>query len=134
MIRTRSKGDAAAAQAFAVELAALCADDKCDDVRVVDVSGVSQICDFLVIASGTSDRQMKSVAQHLEDLGKSRGSPPFRSNRDEGTTWIVVDFVETVVHLFEPSQREYYDLEGLWSDGKAVDWQHLAGPRKSGRA
>lgn len=123
MIRSRSKSDAAASRAFAVELARACADDKCQDVVVLDVSAISQICDYLVIGSGTSDRQMKSVAQNLEDLGKEQGSPPFRSNRDEGTTWIVVDFVETVVHLFEPAQREYYDLEGLWRDGAVVDWR-----------
>ena len=47
--------------------------------------------------------------------------PPFRSDRDTGTTWIVVDFVDVVVHLFEPEQREYYDLESLWADGTPVE-------------
>lgn len=126
MIRTRSKSDATAVEAFAVELACRCAEDKCEQVRLLDVRGISQICDYLVIASGTSDRQMKAVAQHLEDMGKARGTPPFRSNRDDATTWVVVDFVETVVHLFEPAQREYYDLEGLWSDGRPVDWRRAA--------
>ena len=121
MIRTRSKGDAAASKAFAVELARTCVLDKCTDVRVLDVSGISQVCDFIVIASGTSERQMKSVAQELEDLGKERGQPPFRSDRDTGTTWIVVDFVDVVVHLFEPDQRAYYDLESLWADGTPVE-------------
>ncbi len=120
MIRTRSKGDPVAVQAFAVDLAKACVLDKCFDVTVTDVRGVSQVCDFIVIASGTSDRQMKSVAQALEDLGKERGQPPFRSDRDTGTTWIVVDFVDVVCHLFEPDQRAYYDLESLWADGKPV--------------
>jgi ribosome-associated protein len=121
MIRTRSKGDPAASQAFAVDLARECVLDKCQDVVVLDVRGLSQVCDFIVIASGTSDRQMKSVAQGLEDLGKARGTPPFRSDRDTGTTWIVVDFVDVVVHLFEPEQRAYYDLESLWADGISVE-------------
>jgi ribosome-associated protein len=123
MIRTRSKSDAAAVQAFAVDLARLAADDKCEDVVILDVRGISQICDYLIVASGTSDRQMKAVAQHMEDLGKERGTPPFRTNRDDATTWVVVDFVEIVAHLFEPTQREYYDIEGLWRDGKAIDWK-----------
>lgn len=126
MIRTRSTGDSAAIREFAIRLARLAADDKCDEVTLLDVRGLSQICDYLLIASGTSDRQMKAVAQHMEDLGKERGTPPFRSNRDEATTWVVVDFVETVVHLFEPSQRLYYDLEGLWADGKPVEWARHA--------
>lgn len=121
MIRTRSKGDPAASRAFAVDLAQACLLDKCTDVVVRDVRGVSQVCDYIVIASGTSERQMRSVAQALEDLGKARGQPPFRSDRDTGTTWIVVDFVDVVVHLFEPEQREYYDLESLWADGKPVE-------------
>lgn len=128
MIRTRSKSDAATVQAFAAELARLCADDKCEHVRLLDVRGISQICDYLIIASGTSDRQMKAVAQHMEDLGKARGSAPFGTNRDDATTWVVVDFVEIVAHLFEPSQREYYDLEGLWADGKEIDWKRAAPP------
>ena len=121
MIRTRSKGDPAASRAFAVDLAQACLLDKCTDVVVRDVRGVSQVCDYIVIASGTSERQMRSVAQALEDLGKARAQPPFRSDRDTGTTWIVVDFVDVVVHLFEPEQREYYDLESLWADGKPVE-------------
>jgi hypothetical protein len=50
----------------------------------------------------------------------------YRSSRDEGTTWIVVDFVEVVVHLFEPEQRLYYDLELMWSQAKRVDWRRGA--------
>ena len=121
MIRTKSKGDPAAVRAFAVDLARACMLDKCTDVTLSDLRGISQVCDYIIIASGTSDRQMKSVAQALEDHGKKIGQPPFRSDRDTGTTWIVVDFVDVVVHLFEPDQRAYYDLESLWADGIAVD-------------
>ena len=55
-------------RAFAIECARTCSDMKCTDVLVLDVAGLSQVCDFIVIASGTSDRQMRSVAQALEDL------------------------------------------------------------------
>jgi ribosome-associated protein len=123
MIRTRSKGDPAAVQAFAVDLARACLDDKCTDVVLLDVRGLSQVSDYVLVASGTSERQMKSVAQELEDLGKERGQPPFRSTRDLGTTWVVVDFVDVVCHLFEPEQRAYYDLESLWAEAKPVDWR-----------
>ena len=73
---------------------------RCEDVIILDVKGQSPICDYIVVASGTSERQMKSVAQTLEDLGKEQGNLAYRSSRDTGTTWVVVDFVETVVHLF----------------------------------
>ena len=95
---------------------------KCSDVIVLDVKGLSQICDYIVVASGTSERQMKSVAQGLEDMGKEMDNRHYRSNRDTGNTWVVVDFVETVVHIFEPEQRMYYDIESLWQNGSRVEW------------
>jgi ribosome-associated protein len=110
-------------RAFAIEAAQLLDDRHCEDVRLLDVRGVSQVCDYVLIGTGTSDRQMKSVAAELEDLGAENDNKVFRSSRDTGGTWIVIDFVDLVAHLFEPSQREYYDIETLWSDAKAVDWK-----------
>ena len=104
---------------------------KCTDVLVLDVSGLSQVCDFIVIGTGTSDRQMRSVAQALEDLGKERDEPPFRTNRDSGGTWVVVDFVDVVIHLFEPEQRFYYDIEALWKTGARVEWRRPGDPAAS---
>jgi len=127
--RPSSTSDPARAREFAIEAARSMHDLKCMDVTVLDVRGISQVCDFLVVGSGTSVRQMRSIAQECEDLGKSLGFPVYRSSRDEGTTWIVVDFVEVVVHLFEPDQRLYYDLELLWGDGKRVDWRRPEGSR-----
>jgi ribosome-associated protein len=108
---------------FAIEAARLLGDRHCEDVRLLDVSSVSQVCNYVLVGSGTSDRQMKSVAHELEDLGDEYDNPCFRSNRDSGVTWIVVDFIDLVAHLFEPNQRAYYDLESLWSDAPSVDWQ-----------
>lgn len=96
---------------------------KCTEVVVLDVTGLSQVSDFIVIGTGTSDRQMRSVAQSLEDYGKECGDPPFRTNRDTATSWVVSDFVDVVVHLFESSQRMYYDIETLWRNGARVEWR-----------
>jgi ribosome-associated protein len=109
--------------AFAVEAANLLHDRHCEDVLLLDVRGLSQVCDFVLIGTGTSDRQMKSVAAELEDLGDEHDERVYRSSRDDGGTWIVTDFVDLVVHLFEPSQRAYYDLETMWADADAVDWR-----------
>lgn len=123
MTRPSLKSDPEKVRAFAVECARTCHDMKCSDVRLLDVTGLSQVSNYLVIASGTSDRQMKSVAQSLEDLGKEHGEPVFRSNRDVGTTWVVADFVDVVCHLFEPEQRLYYDIEALWRHGARIEWR-----------
>jgi ribosome-associated protein len=110
------------ARTFAIEAARLISDRRCEDVRLLDVRGLSHVCDYILIGTGSSDRQMKSVANELEDLGQESGQPVFRSNADSASTWIVTDFVDVVTHLFEPSHRLYYDLEGLWSDAVDVDW------------
>jgi len=108
---------------FVIEAARLLADRHCENVVLLDVRGLSQVCDYVLIGSGTSDRQMKSLAEELEDLGGANDNPVFRSSQDSSVTWIVIDFVDLVAHLFEPDQRAYYDLEGLWSDAESVDWQ-----------
>ena len=108
---------------FVIEAARLLADRHCQDVVLLDVRGLSQVCDYVLIGSGTSDRQMKSLAEELGDLGQANDNPVFRSSQDTSVTWIVIDFVDLVAHLFEPDQRAYYDLESLWSDAESVDWQ-----------
>ena len=108
---------------FAKEAARLLSDLKCEEVALLDVRDLSQVCNYVLIASGTSDRQMKSVVNELEDLGDEFDSPCFRSNKDTGVTWIVIDFIDLVTHLFEPGQRDYYDLEGLWSDAPRIEWK-----------
>jgi ribosome-associated protein len=126
-MRSRSTADPESTRRFAIDMARTLTDSKCTEVVLLDVRGRSQVCDYVIIASGTSQRQMRAAAQDLEDLGKERGQHPFRTNADEGSTWIVVDFVEIVAHLFEPDQRLYYDLELLHADGKRVDWRRPEG-------
>ena len=123
MTRVSSTSDPQRLRRFSIEAAQLLADRHCEDVQLLDVTGLSQVCDYVLIGSGTSDRQMKSVAEELADLGQERDNPMFRSNADNALTWIVIDFVDLVAHLFEPNQRAYYDLESLWSDAESVQWQ-----------
>ncbi len=110
-------------QAFAIEAARLLDDRHCEDVLLLNVRGLSQVCDYVLLGTGTSDRQMKSLADELGDLGRDKGHGVFRSDRDPRVTWQVVDFVGLVVHLFDPDRRAYYDLESLWSDAESVPWQ-----------
>jgi ribosome-associated protein len=75
----------------------------------------------MLIGTGTSDRQMKSIADELGDFGEESGFPAFRTSIDTGATWIVIDFVTVIVHIFEPQRRAYYDLEDLWADARRID-------------
>ena len=118
---TTHNHEAPTSEAFASEVGCLLAGRHCEDVTILDVVGLSQVCDYVVVATGTSDRQMKSVASEVSKLGKDLQFPAFRKSVDNDATWIVVDFISVVVHLFEPQRRAYYDVEDLWSDAKRID-------------
>ncbi|NUQ66922.1 MAG: ribosome silencing factor [Phycisphaerales bacterium] len=109
--------------AFAIDAARLAHDDKCTDVVLMDVRGLSQVTDYIIVGSGSSERQMRSVLDHIQDLGATRGFNVFRTNKDERALWLLADFVHVVVHLFEPATRSHYDLEMLWGDAPRVEWE-----------
>jgi ribosome-associated protein len=120
---TTGLSDPAQTREFAIEAARLASDDKCEEVIVLDVRQLSQVSDYLIIASGSSDRQMRSVADDVNKLAAKLGYPVFRRDADDRTTWIVVDCVDVVVHVFEPNTRAHYDLEMLWADAPRVEWE-----------
>jgi len=120
-LAARSVGDPERIRAFAVEAAGNLIDNKCEDIVILDVTELSPITDYVVVGSGTSDRQMNAALSHLEDLGKERGFSCWRSHKDDRSTWLLADFVDVVVHLFEPSAREYYDIEMLWKNAPRIE-------------
>ena len=119
-----------AAQGFARQAAQLLDDDKCEDVVLLDVRTLSQVTDFIVIGSGTSERQMRSVLSHVEDLGAELKFRVFRASGDERSTWLLADFVDVVVHIFEPNTRAHYDLEMLWGDAPRMEWRREGDTRE----
>jgi len=111
---------------LAIELARLMNDRRCEDIAVFDVRGLSEVTDYIVIGSGTSARQARSVAAELDDVAEPRGFERYGRETDEDANWIVVDFVDVVAHLFEPVTRAHYDLEMLWGDAPQVAWRRAA--------
>ena len=112
------------AEQFAIAAARSLFDDKCEDVLLLDLRGRSQVTDFYIIASGTSERQMRGAAHGVSEIGESTGFDLLSHNmRERDATWIVLDFVDVVVHLFHPDQRMHYDLEMLWGDAPRVEWR-----------
>ena len=127
--RGRDESSEAAARSFAVEAARLLDDDKCTDTLVLDLRGLSEVTDFFVISSGTSERQMRAAGQHVDALGEAQGFALHRHNlKEPEPTWLVLDFVDVVVHVFEPQARLYYDLEMLWGDASRIDWRRNGAP------
>jgi ribosome-associated protein len=108
---------------FAIKAAQLATDLHCENALVFDVRGLSDMTDYILIASGTSDRQIKSVADDIEDLAERCGLGRLGRELDGPAKWLVLDFVDAVVHLFDPQTRAHYDLEMLWGDAQRVAWQ-----------
>lgn len=110
------------ARQFAVELARIAHDNRSEDVLALDLRGISQVMDFTVIATGTSDRQLRAVADTMRDYARKVGRRPFGFAGQDAAIWIVIDYVDVVVHLFAKPYREYYDLDLLWGDAPLVQW------------
>lgn len=110
------------ARAFAIAAARSLTDNQCSDAVVLDLRGQSPVAELLVIATGTSDRQMKSAADDVGELAPETGHALIRRAADTRHTWIVSDFGDVVIHIFEPETRAYYDLELLWGDAERVRW------------
>ena len=90
------------------------ADMKALDVKVLDVRGLTDIADFMVIASGTSDRHVRSVAQRVVEKTKEAGFRPHGVEGEQDGDWVLIDLHEMIVHVMLPRVREFYGLEKLW--------------------
>lgn len=90
-------------------------DLKAKDVVELDVAELTDVTDTLVIASGTSNRHVKSLALHVASEAKSRGIMPLGVEGEDQGEWVLVDFGDIVVHVMMPAMRDFYDLEKLWS-------------------
>jgi ribosome-associated protein len=111
---------------LAIAAARAAASKQARDVVVLDVRELIVITDFFVIASGSSDRQVRTMADEVERILRERGLKPVRREGEREGRWILLDFVEFVAHLFHDEEREYYGLERLWSDAPSVRWEEPA--------
>ncbi len=105
---------------LAQRAAALCLDLKANDVLILNLRGVSDMADYFVIASGTSDTHVRSIAGHVADEMKKIGSAAYHVEGLQQGRWVLVDMVDVVVHVFHPVLRSFYQLERLWGDATAV--------------
>ena len=109
-----------ATQAAARRAALLCLDNKARDVVMLDLKGVSDMTDFFVIASGTSDTHVRSTAQHVMEQLRKEGVRAEHVEGLEQGRWVLLDYVDFVVHVFHPTLRQFYQLERLWGDAEVT--------------
>jgi len=118
-----AKSKANEAKKLALLAAKLAAERHCTDITVLDLRGISPATDYFVIATGTSDRQMRTVADEVSEEAKKMGFQRFGRAGYEQARWILLDFVDVVIHIFDSEYRDYYDLDLLWGDAKKLKWE-----------
>lgn len=121
------------ARAFALAAAQIAHDHRTTEVVVLDLRGLSSMSDYFVIGTGTSDRQMHAVMEHIAEHARRAGRKAFKVADPASANWILVDYVDVVVHLFDTEHRAYYDLDGLWGEAPRVVWTSAA-PRAAEQA
>ena len=120
--RRRRKKITDEAKSFAIAAANIANERHCSDIVILDLRGISPATDYFVIATGTSDRQMRTVADEICQEAKKQGQKRFGLAGYEQARWILLDFIDVVVHIFDREYRDYYDLELLWGDAKRIDY------------
>ena len=94
---------------------------KAEDIQAIRISDLTILADYFVIANGTSNTHVRSLADEVEFQLSQHGIEPERREADTGNTWIILDYADIIVHIFYKETREFYKLEGLWADGEQVD-------------
>ncbi len=114
-----------------IEIARLCAkyadDKKAENILLLDLRGLSPVTDFFVIATASSNPQLRAVRDEVVDqLRDEHGQKPLFSDGTYESQWLIVNFPNVLVHVLSPEKREYYALEELWGDAPKLDWTDTA--------
>lgn len=113
------------------KLAATALDSKKGrEIKIIKIEDLTVIADYFVIATGTSSTQVKALANECEYILEQQGVQKLRTEGYDSGGWILLDFNSVVVHVFQPSSREFYSLERLWADGEMIPTDFLENPEE----
>ena len=112
---------------LAQECAKAADETKAENIRIWDMRGVSNLTDFMVVCSGTSMPQLRAILRDVAGkLQDEHGVKPTHTEGQPDTRWVVLDFIDVIVHVMDQELREFYGLEDLWKGAKEVHWQAAA--------
>jgi ribosome-associated protein len=121
----RKDQEQASSRDLALAAARAAADKQAERVVVMDVRDLIVITDYFVVASGSSERQVRTIVEGVETALRDLGMKPVRREGEQERRWVLLDFVDIVVHVFAPEERDFYDLERLWRDAPLLEWEDV---------
>ena len=98
---------------------------KAEDITVIDISGVSTVADYFIIANGTNSNQVLAMVDNVEEQLHKAGYDPKQVEGYRQGNWVLLDYIDIIVHVFDKENRLFYDLERIWRDGKCIDIKEL---------
>lgn len=96
-------------------------DKKGEDIKIIDITGISVLADYFIIANGTNDSQVNALIDNVEEELHKAGYPLKQREGRASGSWVLLDFGDIIVHVFDKENRLFYDLERIWKDGKITD-------------
>ena len=121
---TNKKNNTSISGPNAERISELMVDKKALDIQIIDVRGITTLTDFFVICTSESEPQTRAIADHINRTMKTEGNSSWHTEGYEYLDWVLVDFVNIVVHIFSKKAREYYEFERLWADGVITKIKH----------
>lgn len=106
---------------IALDIAGLIDDKKGHDIQILDVRHLSSIADYFVIATGTSNTHVNAIADGVVEELRERGVEMSHKEGKRGGNWILIDYLDIIVHVFTKAEREFYDIERIWSDAEKLE-------------
>ena len=100
-------------------------DKKAEDIRVIDISDLSVLADFFIIATGNNRTQVQAMADEVEQKLGRAGAVPKQIEGYQAANWVLLDFGDVIIHIFDAQNRLFYDLERIWKDGRQIDPEGL---------
>ena len=107
----------------AIQCARIAEDNKAKDVVILDLRGITPIFDFFILMTGASRRQIHTLAEEIDAYLRSQDERRLSIQGYQASRWVVQDYGDVMLHVFDPDTRAYYTLEELWNDAKKVDWE-----------